>query len=43
MGLDLLSETWGLVEAPCRRQVAVLTPFHALHRVIGALMEDRDA
>ena len=40
MGRYLLSETWGLVEAPCRGQISVLIPFLALRRLMQAIMED---
>jgi hypothetical protein len=40
MGRYLLSETRGLVEAPCRGQINVLMPFRALRRVMRTPMED---
>jgi hypothetical protein len=40
MGLNLLGETRGLVEAPCRGQISFLIPFLALRRLMQAIMED---
>ena len=40
MGRYLLSETWGLVEAPCRGEISILMPFRVLRRLMWAPMED---